>query len=105
VGWKAEHLALLRPFGRQVGETGNTHAVRKPTIDGGFDEIRGEEGAFVASARLAFVAVEDTTSERSLLLAVKNNLGPKAGGLGYRLAQGFTAAGILASHVVWTPRR
>jgi putative DNA primase/helicase len=57
--------------------------------------------AFVASARLAFVAVEDTTSERSLLLAVKNNLGPKAGGLGYRLAQGFTAAGILASHVVW----
>jgi hypothetical protein len=41
---QAEHLALLRPFGRQVGETGNAHAVRKPTIDGGFDEIRGEEG-------------------------------------------------------------
>ena len=44
MGGKAEHLALLRPFSRQVGETGNTHAVRKLTIGGGFDEIGGEEG-------------------------------------------------------------
>ena len=50
VGRKAEHLALLRQFGRQVGETGNAHAVRKPTIDGGFDEIRGEEGEFSYTA-------------------------------------------------------
>jgi hypothetical protein len=33
VGRKAEHLALLRPFGRQVGETGNAHAVRKAIAD------------------------------------------------------------------------
>jgi hypothetical protein len=44
VGWKAEHLALPRPFGGQVGEAGNTHAVWEPAIDGGFDEIGGEEG-------------------------------------------------------------
>jgi hypothetical protein len=50
VGWKAEHLALLRPFGRQVGETGNTHAVRKPTIDGGFDEISHSAGKSVRRA-------------------------------------------------------
>jgi hypothetical protein len=41
---KAEHLALPWPFGRQVGEAGNTHAVWEPAIDGGFDEIGGEKG-------------------------------------------------------------
>jgi hypothetical protein len=45
VGWKAEHLALLRPLGRQVGETGNSHAGRKPTIDGGFDDTNVRFGS------------------------------------------------------------
>ena len=40
---KAEHLVLLGPFGRQVGEAGNAHAVRKSTVDSRFDEIRREE--------------------------------------------------------------
>jgi putative DNA primase/helicase len=57
--------------------------------------------AFVASARLAFVAVEEAETDRHLMLAVKNNLGPKADGLGYRLAQGATPAGIITSRVVW----
>jgi hypothetical protein len=43
---KAERLALSRPFDRQVGETGNTHAVRESAIDGRFDEIGCEEGNF-----------------------------------------------------------
>src|SRR5262249_36958573 len=34
--------------------------------------------AFVAAARLAFLCLEDPETDRSLLLAVKNNLGPKA---------------------------
>jgi hypothetical protein len=32
------------PFGRQVGEPGNSHAMRKPSIDGRFDEVGREEG-------------------------------------------------------------
>jgi hypothetical protein len=34
---KAEHLVLAGPFGWQVGETGNSHAMREPPVDGGLD--------------------------------------------------------------------
>jgi AAA domain-containing protein/bifunctional DNA primase/polymerase-like protein len=57
--------------------------------------------AFVAAARLAFVCVEEPETDRSLLLAVKNNLGPKEPGLGYRFEQRATAKGIWVSRVVW----
>ena len=57
--------------------------------------------AFVADARLAFIAIEEPDSDRSLLLAVKNNLGPKADGLGFRLIQGRTTKNIEASRVAW----
>jgi putative DNA primase/helicase len=57
--------------------------------------------AFVASARLAFVAVEEAETDRHLLLAVKNNLGPKADGIGYRIEQGATPQGIITSRIIW----
>lgn len=57
--------------------------------------------AFVAAARLVFLAIEEPETERRLLLAAKNNLGPLAPGLGYRLAQCIVSKGIVASHVVW----
>ena len=41
---KAEHLVLARPFGGQVGEASNAHAVRESPFDGGLDEIGCEEG-------------------------------------------------------------
>ena len=41
---KAEHLVLAGPFGWQVGEAGNSHAMREPAVDGGRDEIGREEG-------------------------------------------------------------
>src|SRR6202140_3653084 len=41
---KAEHLVLAGPFGWQVGEAGNSHAMREPAVDGGLDEIGREEG-------------------------------------------------------------
>ena len=41
---EAKHLALAGPFGRQVGETGNSHAVWEPSIDRCLDEIWCEEG-------------------------------------------------------------
>jgi len=39
-----EQFVLPGPFGRQVGEASNAHAVRESTIDGRFDEIGCEEG-------------------------------------------------------------
>lgn len=57
--------------------------------------------AFVAAARLAFVTVEEPETGRSLLLAVKNNLGPKADGIGYRMTPGITTRGIETCRVTW----
>jgi len=57
--------------------------------------------AFVADARLAFIAIEEPETDRSLLLPVKNNLGVKADGLGFRLIQGVTSKGIPSSRVTW----
>jgi hypothetical protein len=40
---KPEHLVLPGPFGWQVEEAGDAHAMGKPTLDGRPDEIRREE--------------------------------------------------------------
>jgi putative DNA primase/helicase len=57
--------------------------------------------AFVATARLAFVAIEDPGAERNLLLPVKNNLGTLAPGLGYRLEQTIITNSIVAPRIAW----
>jgi len=57
--------------------------------------------AFVAAPRLVFLAMEEPGTERRLLLPVKNNLGPKAPGLGYSLGQRIVSKSIVASHVLW----
>jgi hypothetical protein len=40
---KPEHLVLLGPFRRQVGEASNAHATGEPAIDGRLDEIGRKE--------------------------------------------------------------
>ena len=57
--------------------------------------------AFVAAAGLAFVAIEETETGRSLLLPVKNNLGPKADGIGFRIEPMITGKGIPTSRIAW----
>jgi hypothetical protein len=62
--------------------------------------------AFVAAARIAFLVVEEQESERYLLLAVKNNLGPKAGGLGYYIKGTYVgreqpSGPIKTSYIEW----
>ncbi len=57
--------------------------------------------AFVAAARLVFIATKEPQTERRLFLPVKNNLGPLAAGLGFSLGQCFVGNEILTSHVVW----
>ncbi|HEV2550793.1 MAG TPA: AAA family ATPase, partial [Stellaceae bacterium] len=57
--------------------------------------------AYVAAARLAFLAIEEADTDRRLLLPVKNNIGARAPGLGYRLEQTIVSNGIVASRVCW----
>jgi putative DNA primase/helicase len=57
--------------------------------------------AFVAASRTAFVAVEESETDRRLLLAVKSNIGPAAPGIAYRLEPVGTAKGIEAIRVQW----
>ena len=40
---KAEDVILPGPFGRQIGEAGYPHPVRKPPLYSGSDQIRREE--------------------------------------------------------------
>jgi putative DNA primase/helicase len=57
--------------------------------------------AYVAAARLAFLAIEEADTDRRLFLPVKNNIGARAPGLGYRLEQTILSSGIVASRVCW----
>ena len=46
--------------------------------------------------------MEPSVRRANLLgLAVKNNLGPKASGIGYRMEQRIVSKGIIGSHIVW----
>ena len=57
--------------------------------------------AFVAAARLVFIAVEEADTDRRLLLPVKSNIAAMPPGIGFSLVQATTAGGIVTSHVVW----
>jgi putative DNA primase/helicase len=57
--------------------------------------------AFVAAARLVFIVAEEPETDRHVLLPVKNNLGPKAAGLGYRIVPVQTSENIATSRIEW----
>jgi putative DNA primase/helicase len=57
--------------------------------------------AFVAAARLVFMAARDQETDRRLLLGVKNNLGPVAPGVSFDLEVKMIGDGIPATRVVW----
>jgi len=64
-------------------------------------------GAFTHAPRLTFMVIEDPeVPGRNLLLAVKNNLGPKADGLGYSIVSAFVGPeqSILTSRIAWDSR-
>ena len=52
-------------------------------------------------ARTVFIAIDEPETERRLLVPVKNNLGPLAPGLGYRLEQTILADNIVPSRIAW----
>jgi len=58
--------------------------------------------AYVAAARLAFFSMDDPDDVgRMLFLAVKNNLGPKAQGRGYKIGTKEVSYGIVAPRTEW----
>jgi AAA domain len=64
-------------------------------------------GAFTHAPRLTFMVIEDPElPDRNLLLAVKNNLGRKADGLGYSIVSSHVGPGesILSSRIEWDGR-
>lgn len=58
--------------------------------------------AFVAAARLVFIAIEETDTDRRLLLPVKSNIGVLAAGIGFSIVSATTACGIPTSRVSWS---
>lgn len=65
--------------------------------------INGVTGslAFSAGPRIVQVTMQEPETDRRLLLSVKNNLGQKAPGIGYRIGQRQVSKGIVAAHVIW----
>jgi putative DNA primase/helicase len=60
--------------------------------------------AFVHAPRMTFIVIKDPdTPARTLLLAGKNNIGPKAEGMGYMTEPAFVGPdkSILTSRIVW----
>ena len=57
--------------------------------------------AFVASARIAFIVIDEPKTERRLMLPVKNNVGIKAQGRGYSIAAKIVAENISAPYIIW----
>jgi putative DNA primase/helicase len=96
--------AVLEPLIRFADETGiAVLAISHPPKSAQGKAINSVTGslAYVAAARMVFIAIEEPETERRLLLPVKNNLAPPSPGLGYRLEQSITLNGIVASRVVW----
>jgi putative DNA primase/helicase len=104
--------SVLEPLARFADEVGvAVLAITHPPKAAQSSAINSFTGslAFAAAARMAFIATEEPQIEhratgpekRRLLLAVKNNLGKKAAGLGYHFEERTVSKGIAASHVSW----
>jgi len=58
--------------------------------------------AFVAAPRIVFFVTNEPETDRRLLLPVKNNIGPKARGIGYYIGTRTIACHIIAPHIMWS---
>ena len=96
--------AVLEPLARFADEAGvAVLAISHPPKAAQASAINSVTGslAFVAAARMVFITADEAETERRLLLSVKNNLGAKAPGLGYRMEQRIVSKGIVSSHIAW----
>src|SRR6516165_9789103 len=58
LGRKPERLVLAGPFGRQIGEADNSHAMRKASFDRSLDKVGREEGKRDCHIDLADAAIQ-----------------------------------------------
>src|SRR5260221_9526071 len=70
---KSEHLVLAGPFGRQVSEADDAHALREPSFDRSLDEVGREEGERDCHIYFAGTAAVSRCDAAKLLLALTLN--------------------------------
>ena len=96
--------AVLEPVGDFAKEFGvSVLAITHPPKAHQANVIHAFTGslAFVAASRLAFFVTEEPETDRKLMLPVKNNLGPKAAGIGYRIGTKIVSGDIIAPYILW----
>jgi hypothetical protein len=54
---EAKNASLARPFGGKVGKAVHAHAMGKPAVDRGLDEIGGKEGERECAVHFADAAL------------------------------------------------
>jgi hypothetical protein len=92
---KPEHLVLAGPFGRQVGEADNSHAMRKASFDRSVDEIGREEGKRDRHVDLADAAAVSRRDARRACRRVRDELIEPAAPAGNR---GDQESAVLGTH-------
>jgi putative DNA primase/helicase len=94
-------LSPVTEFADELGITvlGLTH----PPKNGGGKAINAATGslAFIAAARSAYLFTIEAETGRTLVLPIKNNLGPRRDGLAFRISQRSITEEIIAPYVEW----
>jgi hypothetical protein len=103
LGRKPEHLVLAGPFGRQVGEADNSHAMWKASFDRSFDEVGREEGKRDCHVDLADTAAVSRRDAFGICPRVHDELVEPAAAAGNRgdeesAVLGTYYAGVLRGH-------
>jgi hypothetical protein len=102
----AELRAVLEPLGEMAARLGVavlavTHLSKSSNGGSPNNRFIGSI-AFVAAARAAFIVARDPEDkDRRLFMPTKNNVGPDAAGLAFRIGLIETTAGIHAPMVMW----
>ena len=94
---------LAGPFGRQVGEADNSHAMRKPSFDRRLDEVGREEGKRDCHVDLADAAAVSRRDAFGICPRVHDELVEPAAAAGNRgdeesAVLGPYCAGVLRGH-------
>ena len=100
---KLKHLVLAGPFGRQVGEAGNSHAMWEPSFDCSLDEVGREEGKRDCHIDFADAAAVSRRDAFGICPRVRDKLVEPAAAAGNRgdeesAVLGTYCAGVLRQH-------
>jgi len=100
----ADVRAVLSPLTEFADEQGVTIlGITHPPKAVGGRAMNAATGslAFIATARSAYLFSREEENGRTLMLPIKNNLGPRKDGLAFRINQRIVAGNIVAPHLDW----